>query len=337
MRESVSLRTAICQVQDVDESTGAFGRQLGVTSVNVTTPRIPDEKGYWEVDDVVALRERCARHGLTLEVIENTPLWFYDKIMWGLEGRDEQIENYQRTIRNVAAAGVPMLGFHFMLTSVWRTSMEHPVRGGAKATAYDHALAVHGNRVEHGGRLLDQRVDRDAEVTAEEVWANYAYFLDAVLPVADEVGLKLAQHPDDPPVDVIDGVARVFTGTDAFVRAEQLARGSPAWGLDLCVGTISEKGGAEEVEKIIATFGPRGKIRYVHFRDVLGTVPAFTEVFLGEGNFDPPTVIRQLIDVGFDGWLQDDHVPWIDDDTYWGHRARAHEIGYIQGVLAALS
>lgn len=332
----MSLRAAICQVQDVDASIAAYARQLGVTSINITTPRIPGEKGYWEVADLVDLRERCEREGLTLEVVENTPHDHYDQIMFGLEGRDEQLERYCRTIRNVAAAGIPMLGFHFMLTSVWRTSMEHPVRGGAKATAYDHALAHLGNQVEFGDRLIDRRVDRDQQISADEVWANYAYFLDAVLPVADEVGIKLAQHPDDPPVEEIDGVARVFNSTEAFVRAEQLARGSDAWGLDLCVGTISERGGAEEVAKIIDAFGPRGKIRYVHFRDVLGTVPAFTEVFLGEGNIDPPAVIRQLQDVGFDGWLQDDHVPWIDDDTRWGHRARAHEIGYIHGVLAAL-
>lgn len=332
----MSLRVAVCQVQDVDPSIAAFARQLGVTSINITTPMIPCEEGYWKVADLVDLRERCAALGLTLEVIENTPVPLYDKIMWGLDGRDEQIENYQRIIRNMAAAEIPLLGFHFMLTSVWRTSMRHPVRGGATATAYDHALAVHGNQVEADPRLIDRRVDRPQEVEADEVWANYAYFLDAVLPVADEVGVKLAQHPDDPPVEEIDRVARVFNSTEAFVRAEQLAKGSEAWGLDLCVGTISERGGAEEVERAIATFGPRGKIRYVHFRDVLGTVPAFTEVFLGEGNFDPPTVIRQLLDVGFDGWLQDDHVPFMDDDTRWGHRARAHEIGYIQGVLAGL-
>lgn len=333
----MSLRVAVCQVQDVDAALGAYARQLGVRSVNVTTPLIDGGKGWWSVDDVAGLKARCEEHGLTLEVIENTPHEFYDQIMFGLDGRDEQIENYCRTIRSVAGAGVPMLGFHFMLTSVWRTSMVNPVRGGSRATAYDHALAHKGNQVEFGDRLIDRRVDRAQRISAEEVWANYAYFLDAVLPIADEVGLKLAQHPDDPPVEEIDGVARVFNSVDAFVRAEELARGSPAWGLDLCVGTISERGGAAEVERAISTFGPRGAIRYVHFRDVLGTVPDFTEVWLGEGNFDPPTVIRQLIDVGFDGWLQDDHVPFMDDDTRWGHRARAHEIGYIHGILAALA
>ncbi len=332
----MSLRLAVCQVQDVDESIAAFARQLGIGSINITTPTIPCEEGFWKVNDLIELRSRCEALGLRLEVIENTPFHLYDKIMLGQEGRDEQIENYCRSIRNLAAAGIPMLGFHFMLTNVWRTSMRTPVRGGATATAYSHALAVNGNQVADGA-LLDHRVDRSVPIGADEVWANYAYFLDAVLPVADEVGIKLAQHPDDPPVEEIDGVARVFNDTDAFVRAEQLAKGSEAWGLDLCIGSISERGGAAEVEKAIATFGPRGKIRYVHFRDVLGTVPDFTEVFLGDGNFDPATVIRQLLDVGFDGWLQDDHVPFMDDDTRYGHRARAHEIGYLQGILAALA
>ena len=332
----MSLRVAMCQVQDVDESLAAWARQLGVTSVNITTAALPGEDGYWHTDDLVALRRKCEGFGITLEVIENTPIEFYDEIMWGGERRDEQLENYCRTIRNMAAAEIPMLGFHFMLTSVWRTSMAAPARGGALATAYDHALSGHGNQVEHGGRLIDRRVDRSRRVEADEVWANYAYFLDAVLPVADEVGVKLAQHPDDPPVDEIDGVARVFTGTTAFTRAEELAGGSPAWGIDLCLGTISEAGGAEEVERIIAHFVPRGRIRYVHFRDVQGTVPAFAECFLGEGNYHPPTVIRQLVDAGFDGWLQDDHVPFMTGDDRYGRMARAHEIGYIQGIFAAL-
>ncbi|HST38376.1 MAG TPA: mannonate dehydratase, partial [Conexibacter sp.] len=86
----------------------AYARQLGVTSVNVTTAAIPGERGYWEVDDLVALRRRCEDNGLTLEVIENTPTHFYDEIMFGLDGRDRQLENYCRTIRNVAAAGIPM-------------------------------------------------------------------------------------------------------------------------------------------------------------------------------------------------------------------------------------
>ena len=326
------LRLAVCQVQDVDPSIAAFARQLGVTSINITTPHIPIEQGYWRTDDLVLLRTRCEDLGLTLEVIENTPHNTYDKIMLGLPGRDEQLENYCRTIRNMAAAEIPILGFHFMPTSVWRTDMAAPARGGSAATAYDHSQVVNGNKVVWPSDAGELRL------TAAEMWNNYSVFLDAVLPVADEVGMKLAQHPDDPPVESINGFARIFNSPENFIKAWELAKGSPAWGLDLCLGTVSEMAGGEKaVESMIDYFGPLGKIRYVHFRDVQGSVPKFQECFLGEGNYNPYAVIKRLIDVGFDGWLQDDHVPFMSEDTKYGHRARAHEIGYIQGILKSLS
>lgn len=325
------IQQAVCQIQDVDESIAAYARQLGIGSINLTTPKLPHPNGYWEVDDLIDIRKRCSDLGLTLEVIENTAHDMYDKVMLGLPGRDEQLDGYCTTIRNMARADIPILGFHFMPTAVWRTDMAAPARGGAIATAYDHSRAADGNKVAWPADAGDLRL------SAEQMWDNYRVFLEAVLPVADEVGVKLAQHPDDPPVNEINGFARIFTSPANFKRAHQMAGGSDAWGLDLCLGTISEMvGGAKAVEEMIGFFGPLGKIRYVHLRDVQGTVPVFQECFLGEGNYDPPTVIRQLVDVGFDGWLQDDHVPTMSDDTTYGHRARAHAIGYIQGVLAAV-
>lgn len=322
---------AVNQVHDVDEEIALFARQLGVTDINVNTPPLPMERGYWELDDLVDLRERTEALGLRLAVVENMPYPMYDKVMLGLPGRDEQLENVCTTIRNVAAAGIPVLGYHFMPTFVWRTTYEAPGRGGVLASAYDHAQAHGGNKVVY------PQYEGTLRPTAEQMWENYAVFLDAVLPVADEVGLLLAQHPDDPPVEDIDGFARIFTSPDNFKRAHELAKGSPAWGLDLCLGTVSEMaGGADDVHEMIEHFGRRGLIRYVHLRDVQGTVPSFVECFLGEGNYSPAKVIRHLRDVGFEGWLQDDHVPAMSGDTRYGHRARANAIGYMQGVLHAL-
>lgn len=331
------LRIAVCQVQDVDESIAAFARQLGVTSINITTAAIPSENGYWEVDDLVDLKRRCKELGLTLEVIENLPYGTYEKIILGRPGRDEQIENYCRTIRNMATAEIPMLGYHFMPNGVWRTSMSAPSRGGSTATAYDHSLAHLGNKVMYPADVIQPSLEAgDPGLTEEEVWDNYQYFLDGILPTADEVGLKLAQHPDDPPVESINGFARVFNSPAAYKRALEMAKGSPAWGINLCIGTISEMYGAESVHEMIEHFGPLDRIRYVHFRDVSGTVPSFVETWLGEGNFVPHKVIRHLLSVGFSGWLQDDHVPFMTEDTSYGHRARAHEIGYLQGILSTL-
>lgn len=333
----MTIRLAVCQVQEVDDSIASFAKQLGVNSINITTALLPAENGYWEVRDLVDLRKRCEQRGLTLEVIENLPYGTYEQVIVGGPDRDRQLANYCTSIRNMASAEIPILGYHFMPNGVWRTSMTAPARGGAMATAYDHRLAPLGNKVLYPADIIQPSVDRgDAGLSAEELWANYEYFLDAVLPAADEVGLKLAQHPDDPPVDVIDGYARIFTSPNAYKRALELAKGSPAWGINLCLGTISEMNGEASAREMITHFAPLGRIRYVHFRDVKGTVPNFVECFLGEGNFNPVKMIALLNESGFDGWLQDDHVPFMSEDTKYGHRARAYEIGKMQGILAAL-
>jgi len=181
-----------------------------------------------------------------------------------------------------------------------------------------------------------ERADREP-IDEERMWSNYAYFLDAVLPVAEEAGVRLALHPDDPPVAQLGGVARLFRSVEGFKRGEVLAKGSPAWGLDLCLGCCSEmSGGAANVRAMIEHFGPSGRIFYVHFRDVKGTVPSFDECFIGEGNYDAPEVMRLLQHNGFTGFLLDDHVPHMVDDSDWNHRGRAHAVGYLQGLVAML-
>jgi mannonate dehydratase len=135
---------------------------------------------------------------------------------------------------------------------------------------------------------------------------------------------------------MLGGVARILRSPAGFRRAMTIAD-SPAWKVLLCLGSTSEmEGGAAAVDEMIETFGPLGKIAYVHFRDVEGTVPAFREVFIGEGNYDPAAVMRALDRVGFDGFLMDDHVPFMAADSEYGHTARAHAIGYMQGMLDML-
>jgi mannonate dehydratase len=132
-------------------------------------------------------------------------------------------------------------------------------------------------------------------------------------------------------------VARIFREPEGFKRAERIAEetgAGDAWGLDLCLGCCSEMpGGAVNVREMIEYFGPRGRILYIHFRDVQGTVPTFQECFLGEGNWDPAEIMLLLKRNGFTGFLLDDHVPHMHDDSEWNHRGRAHAIGYMQGLL----
>ena len=347
MNEISGMRIALGQIPAPDEETFLFARQLGVSGVQFNTPRLPGAE-RWAYDDLAALREQCETHGLRLEAIENVPNSFYEKCMLGLPGRDEEVENVRATIRNMGRAGIPVLGFHFIPGSVWRTSVATDGRGGAKVSAFDLDIAsdpAHADEIfiaRRDRRLLENEsfvrrayFAENVTLDDETVWANFRYFVEGILPTAEDAGVRLALHPDDPPVPVLGGIARIFRSVDALRRALEVAD-SPAFGFDLCLGTISEMGGERAVMDAIESFGPIGKIVYVHFRDVRGSVPRFQEAFLGEGNYDPLTVMRALKRVGFSGFILDDHVPRIVGDTEYAHRGRAYAIGYLQALLAAV-
>jgi len=167
------------------------------------------------------------------------------------------------------------------------------------------------------------------------MWASFEYFVGALTGVAEEAGVRLALHPDDPPVPSLGGVARVFRSVDALKRAAGTFPG-PGFAIELCLGTVSEMGGEDAVLDAIRYLAPRDKIAYVHLRDVQGTVPSFVECFLGEGNYRPARILRELHDQGFSGFILDDHTPALVNDSAYGHRGRAFALGYIQGILDAM-
>jgi mannonate dehydratase len=340
------MRVALGQVPALTDDYLAYARQLGLRSIHLNTPALPGTK-RWEAADLRALRRRAESAGLRLEAIENVPNSFYMDVMLGRPGRDEQIEHFQATIRNFGAAGIPLFGYHFFPAQVWRTSEGPDGRGGAIVTGFDHAIALdparqHDVLVSRREKAQDDPFVRgamyetDRELDDEAMWASYAYFIRAVMPVAEEAGVRLCLHPDDPPVPTLGGVARLFRSVDGLRKARAIAS-SPSWALDLCLGTVSEMGGAATVYEAIDEFGPSGDIAYLHMRDVQGTVPVFHECFLGEGNYDPAEVVRRLHALGFDGFLIDDHVPRMLDDSPYCHRGRAHAVGYLQGLVQAIT
>lgn len=319
------MRVALGQIRTLDQETAEFALQLGITSVQFNTPAIDGEAGYWSYEALAKLKTECNGYGLVLEALENVPRDFMTNIFVDGPERERQLGNYCTTIENMGRAGIPLLGHNFMPTGVWRTAMDAPSRGGATASAFDVAKAASGNVV----------ADNDVVVITEaELWASYELFLERTLPVAESAGVRLALHPDDPPVPAIGRTARLFYSVDNLARGYDLAKGSPAWGLDLCLGTVSEMlGGGDAVRDAVRRFAPIGAICYVHFRQVKGTVPSFTECFLGEGNYSPREIITLLARNGFDGFLLDDHVPRLSFDSPWGHRSHAYAIGYLQGLM----
>ena len=326
------MRLAYGQLRSADRETLLNARQMGIDRVQFNLPFDLPADRYWKYEDVARLREQCDAYGVTVEAMENLPIRFYDKAMLGLEGRDEQIDNVCESIYSLGRAGIPVLGYHFSPSFVWRTDNRAPVgRSGARVQAFDLALQQQG---------IDDMADfgqrRDVPICADRLWENFAYFMERVIPACESCGVTMALHPDDPPLPSLSGIDRLFIDVESYKRAEEIVR-SPNWGLLLCIGTFSQMaGGAKNIFEAIDEFGPRGRIIYAHMRDVQGTVPKFQECFLGEGNFDPFEVLYALGHSGFDGFIVSDHVPAIEGDTAWGHRVRYADTGYMRGLMEAI-
>ncbi len=335
------MRVALGQYNIATDEYLTFAKQLGVGGVQFNlhagSPDLPAADGYWHVADLRRLKQKVNDYGLRLEAIENVPRAVYMDAMLNGPRRDQQIANYQRTLRNMGEAGIPILGLNWMPNLVWRTPAATG-RGGVIVTAFDMERALAGDIVD-GYLTVDSAEDR--EYSEEEIFANYVYFMERALPVAEEAGVKIAIHPDDPPVASLGGIARVFHKPEHFQRALE-AVPSPSHGLDFCMGCFSEmvyadKSNNDGVLDAMRYFGERGKIFYMHFRDVQGCVPRFQECFPGEGNVDVVAAIKTLHEVGFDGFIIDDHVPEMLDDSDWRHRGHAYSTGYIMALVEAVS
>jgi mannonate dehydratase len=341
----MAMRIALGQAARPTEEYLTFAQQLGVGGVQFNTPELPGEE-RWELGDLVELREKVESFGLRLEAIENLPNSFYDEAMVGGPRADEQIDHVIATVDNLGGAGIPILGFNWLPNSVWRTALSPTGRGGAIVSEFDLERALDPQHVDEiyvarRDRRVEDKKDSwsrgaayelGVERSDEQMWESFEHFVRLVAPVAEHAGVTLALHPDDPPVATLGGIARIFRSVEALKRATEIWPG-PGLAIDLCLGTVSEMGGEEAVLEAVRYLAPRDKIAYVHLRDVKGSVPSFAECFLGEGNYHPPTVLRELRSAGFDGFVLDDHTPALVGDSPYGHRGRAFALGYIQGLI----
>jgi mannonate dehydratase len=170
-------------------------------------------------------------------------------------------------------------------------------------------------------------------VSRQEVWDRIAYLYERIVPVAETAEIRLATHPDDPPLDWYRGVEQVLTGLKGFQQFIELVP-SPCNGLLLCLGCMQERG--EEVPDVIRYFGERNRIFYVHFRNVRGTVPRYDEVYPHQGDGDMVANLRALQAVGYAGYLVPDHHIGLSGDSEWMHCSRSWQVGYIRGLMQAL-
>ena len=280
---------------------------------------------YWDFQALLLARKRCEDAGLRLIAIENPlPIWSYEQIILGLPARDQQIDNVTTTIRNMGRAGVPVYGYHWMVNqpwvtrNSWRTSLTTPGRGGAQVSSFDLELAKQGP------------LFRDREYSHEEMWANYEYFIKAIIPVAEEAGVKLALHPDDPPVEKLGGIPRLFYNLEGYQRAMDIAA-SPMSGLNFCLGNWTAMG--VDIQAAIRQFGRRGQIIYGHAQGVQGTAPNFRECFLEEADCDFLAVLKTFKEVGFAGTLIPGHFPHTIYDGEQVYHGLVYAAGYLRGLI----
>lgn len=303
---------------DVEQRT--LFRQIGVDAAVLRLPEADDGSATVDVDRMTRLVKEFADDGLRVEVIEPLSPPF-ELIKQGRPGRDEQMVQVHRLLRAMGELGIGTLCYNFMAVYGWaRTRFDVPARGGAVVTGFDR----------------EDLADADAAVRLddEQLWSHYRWFLERALPVAEEAGVRLALHPDDPPLSPLRGVARILRTPEALERVLALSD-SPCHGLTFCQGTIATMG--VDVPSAIRRLGPR--TFFVHFRDVQGTPEKFVETFLDQGHTDLWAAVRAWIEVGFDGPVRSDHVPTLHGESNarpgYATLGRLHAVGYIQGLIEA--
>ncbi|MGW1681737.1 mannonate dehydratase [Saccharopolyspora sp. NPDC002376] len=335
-----------------------FARQAGATHIVAhlvdyfsAGPRIPAsvsrESGWgptrrvgkpWTLDEIEGVKSLVEAEGLTLHAIENLDPGHWHDVLLGGPYRDEQLDQVLESIRLLGQAGIPCLGYNFSLAGVWGHVTGPFARGGAESIGFD-AEKVREQPEIPRGQVWNMTYDDSCgdetigAVDADTMWARLLAFLDSAVPVAEAAGVRLCAHPEDPPMPRLRNIARVLTSQDALQRLVD-HRPSRSNSLEFCQGTVSEMPDVD-VYDAIATFSRQDRIGYVHFRNVVGKLPRYREVFIDEGDVDMFRALRTYAENGYDGVFIPDHTPQLSCAAPW-HAGMAYALGYLRAAMRAV-
>lgn len=332
-----------------------FARQCGCTHiivhlanyyVNSIVPTTDSKQNYghtadddvWSYESLCRLCSEIEAEGLKLHAIENfCPSQWYDVLLDGPKKR-EQMEHLKQIIRDVGRAGIPVFGYNFSIAGVWGHTRKRLARGGADTACFDYEDGGADFPIPNGevwNMTYDDRPEPGfvPPVSPEELWSRCKWFLDELLPVAEEAGVQLAAHPDDPPMPFIRGHARLVHQPGLYQQLVDL-HPSPSNCFDFCMGSIQEMAEGD-VYQAIERYAPTGRLAYIHFRNVHGKVPHYQETFVDDGDIDMLRALKQLRDLDYHGVLIPDHTPQMDCAAPW-HSGMAYALGFMRAALRAI-
>ena len=299
----------------VDDETLSYFKAIGVDflTINPVPPGViegEDLSAYW-----ADLKDRVEAHGLELKNLAATG---WDEISLARPDRDQKIDAWCRLLSDMGEVGIPTLGYNFKPIGNFRTKSDIG-RGGVCYSTFNYAEWA---RKDH--TVPDKQIDEPT------MWENLTYFLERVIPVAEQNGVRMALHPDDPPIpEPMGGAARIVSTLEQYHRIFDLVD-SPSNAMLFCQGCVSEMG--EDIFDAIRDIAGRSKIVYVHFRDIQGTPRRFREVFIDEGQTDMKKAMQTYKEAGFSGPFMMDHTPsFSQEKAAWV--GRAYAVGYMRAMI----
>ena len=294
-----------------------------------------DPDALWTLEQLVGIRREAEASGLKLEAVENfDPAHWHDILLDGPK-RARHIENVKTIIRRLGQAGIPVMGYNFSIAGVAGRTKGNYARGNAPSVGMEGAydLPIPNGMVWNMVYEPNARAGFLPPLTHAELWRRLDGFLSEVLPVAEEAGVKLAAHPDDPPMPFVRGQPRLVYQPSMYQKLLDL-NPSRSNTLEFCIGSLAEmtEGGLYEA---VDQFSRSGRLGYVHFRNVSGKVPEYRETFIDDGEVDMLRILEILKRNHFDGVLIPDHTPQMSCAAPW-HAGMAFALGYMKAAMQSL-